>query len=155
MRRRKFIAIAAALTAAPGFAFAQEDAQQPALQPIDPANALERTFVAALNNEALRPAFRRQLLESQVALALASTAADAPPRLAEFRPGQRTGFIFTSATRMNGVAGAAAPRAMLSGRAALQRLRGNYAIVNYGLAPMLTLEPEDIVRMLETPVAPG
>jgi hypothetical protein len=121
------------------------------LQPIEPANALERAFVAALDNEEMRPIFRRLLLESPVALALSSHAGDAPPLERPLREGATTGFVFTSAARLASVLGAQAPRAVITGRAALQRLLGKYVVINFRLAPMLTLEPEDVARYLETP----
>lgn len=145
MRRRTFLI--AALAAWPCAA----SAQGLALRQIEPENALERAFVAALDNEAMRPVFRRLLVEAPVALALASNAADAPPLQRPLRDGAAAGLIFTSAARLDAVLGEDAPRAVLPGREALERLRGNYAVLNFSLAPMLTLEPEDIERYLEIP----
>jgi hypothetical protein len=157
MHRRTFVTIALTAAAWPLAAAGQAQdgapAQGLALHPIEPANALEQAFVAALDNEAMRPIFRRLLLEAPVALALASDAEDAPPLERPLREGAAAGFIFTSAARLDAVFGESAPRTVIPGRAALERLRGKYAVLNYRLAPMLTLEPEDIARYLETPEA--
>jgi len=148
MDRRSFI-IAASAAAYAAQAAAQTPAQGgPDLRPIQPENDLERSFVAALASEEQRPAFRRLLLQSQVALALASTASDAGPLLRPLDGGGRAGFIFTSASRINSVMGPTAPRAMIAGRLALERLRGNFAILNLSLSPMLRLEPPDVARLL-------
>lgn len=150
MDRRSFIITAsAAAVATQAAAQTQTPAQDaPELRPIEPENELERTFVAALSNEDQRPAFRRLLLQSQVALALASSAPDAGPLLRPLDGGGRTGFIFTGASRINSVMGPTAPRAMIAGRLALERLRGNYAVINLSLSPMLRLEPADVARFL-------
>lgn len=146
MDRRSFlIAASAAAVAAPALA---QTGGAPELTPIQPENELERTFVAALSDENQRPAFRRLLLQSQVALALASSASDAGPLLRDLDGGGRTGFVFTSASRINAVMGPTAPRAMIAGRLALERLRGNYAVINLSLSPMLRLEPPDVARLL-------
>lgn len=145
---------AAAQAQAPAAAATQEEPQLE-LRPIQAANALEHAFVAALDNPAMRPVFRRQLLESHVAVALASSAPDAPPLELDLREGVRAGVVFTSASRLDQVMGPAAPRAIMTGRAALERLRGKNVIVNLRLMPMLTLEPEDVERYLETPESPA
>lgn len=161
MHRRTFITMALAAWPLAAAAQAQEQEQEDApaqglaLQAIEPENALEQAFVAALDNEAMRPIFRRLLLDAPVALALASDAADAAPLERPLPDGAAAGFIFTSAARLDAVLGASAPRAVISGRAALERLRGKYAVLNYRLAPMLTLEPDDIARYLETPETPS
>jgi|CXWL01.1.fsa_nt_gi hypothetical protein len=159
MRRRSFVttALAAAL---PVLARAQSPtppvaAPGPQAPPeIQPQNALEYAFVAALTNEAMRPVFRRQFMEAHVVLALASDAPDAPPREVAPREGVRAGLVFTGATRLDAALGPAAPRATLTGRAALERLRGRHVVINARLAPMLVLEPEDVASYLETPEAP-
>lgn len=156
MRRRNLIAaiFAAAL---PGAALAQTQAAPatpPAPQPIQPQNALEHAFVAALTNAEMRPVFRRQLLEGHVALALTSAQANAPPREIVIRDGLSAGLVFTSVARLEAVLGPDTPRAILTGRAALERLRGKNVVINARLAPMLTLEPEDVARYLATPVSP-
>lgn len=152
LRRRRLLAAALAFAAAPVGAWAQGETgvqrRQPP-PPIAPENELERAFVAALTDEAMRPEFRRLLLASQVALAVANTAPDAPPR--ELRFGAlSTGVIFTSATRMNAVLGPTAPRRMMTGREALSLLRGKNVVINLMLTPMLTLEPDDVETYLES-----
>lgn len=158
MRRRHFFAAALAAAALPGAGRAQTPAAAPATppapQPIQPQNALEYAFVAALTNAEMRPVFRRQLLEGHVALALTSTQANAPPREIIIREGHSAGLVFTSVARLETVLGADTPRAILTGRAALERLRGKNVVINARLAPMLTLEPEDVARYLATPVSP-
>lgn len=152
MLRRIFLTSVLGALALPAAAQVQgPPALNLSLRPIEPENALERAFVAAFENEEMRPVFRRLLLDSPVALALASNAAEAPPLERPLREGATAGFIFTSAARLSSVLGEETPRAVVAGRAALERLRGKYAVVNYRLAPMLTLEPEDIARYLETP----
>ncbi len=152
MLRRGFMT--AAVAAALGSAAAQTPADAPPA-PIVPQNALEHSFVAALTNPAMRPIFRRQLLEGHVALALSGPPPNAPPREITIPSGARAGLIFTSAARLNSVLGPDTPRIVLTGRAALQRLRGKSVVINVRLAPMLTLEADDIARYLETPVTPG
>jgi hypothetical protein len=163
MLRRTFVA--SVLAAAPGLAFAQTTGAAPApgttgdivrrptglVQPIVPETELERTFLAAFSNEEMRTAFRRQFLESNVVLALASNATDAAPLERPLPGGQTATFIFTSAIRADSVMGPAAPRRTMTGRAALERVRGKYLVINYTLEPMLTLEPEDIDRFLALP----
>lgn len=156
MQRRSFLIAATAAAAWPALAHAQQQ-QQGAAPPsppgppqITPSNDLERAFLAALHDEEARPEFRRLLLESQVALALASNLADAPPRLLALGQERQAGFIFTSGERLNDVMGPSAPRALFSGREALTRLREKYVVVNWRLAPMLTLEPPDVASYLNT-----
>jgi hypothetical protein len=152
MLRRSFFAGALAGVALPAAAQTQgAPALNLSLRPIEPQNALEHAFVAALGNEEMRPVFRRLLLESPVALALASAEDNAPPLERPLPDGSSAGFVFTSAARLSSVLGEDAPRAVIAGRAALERLRGKHAVINFRLAPMLTLEPEDIARYLETP----
>ncbi len=167
MKGRHFVAVLIALSAMAAGAQAQTQTPAPgtqaqselpnrlALRPIEPANALENAFVSALTNEAMRPIFRRQLLESHVALALASGEADAAPLEITLREGVRASLVFTSASRLDEVMGPQTPRVILTGRAALERLRGKNVIVNARLMPMLTLEPEDVTSYLETPTAEG
>jgi hypothetical protein len=163
MLRRTFVA--SALAAAPGIALAQttgstrtpsttgDIVRRPTglVQPIVPETELERTFLAAFSNEDMRSAFRRQFLESNVVLALATSASDSPPLERPLPNDQRMTFIFTSAARADSVMGPAAPRRAMSGRAALERVRGKYLLINYTLEPMLTLEPDDIDRFLALP----
>jgi hypothetical protein len=158
MRRRLFLAAGAALAAVPALARAQETEAPPApaqqrvaLQPIEPENALEYAFVSALTNEAMRAVFRRYLLDTHVVLALAGPGNDAAPLEVELHDGTRSVAIFTSATRINTVLGEEAPRIIINGRAALERVRDKNVVINFRLIPMLTLEPEDVQRYLETP----
>jgi hypothetical protein len=160
MRRRVFVSAALAAAAWPAFAQAQTataptpaPATPPAAAPITPQNALETTFVAALTDEQMRPVFRRQLLEAPVALVLASSAPDAPPREFPVRDGVTTSAVFTSSTRLDTVLGPAASRTIVTGRDALTRLRGKNVVINPGLVPMLTLEAEDVELWLEPPLA--
>lgn len=149
MQRRSFLIAASAAAAWPALAHAQQGAAGGPRQ-ITPGNDLERAFIAALNDEEARPEFRRLLLESQVALALASNLDEAPPRLLALGQNGQAGFIFTSAERLNEVMGPSAPRVVLSGREALTRLRDKFVVVNWRLAPMLTLEPPDVASYLNT-----
>lgn len=157
MRRRLFVGLFIGSCALTGAALAQGVAAPGvSLGPpqITPQNPLEQAFVDAMDSEALRPAFRRQLLQSRVVLALASSAPDAAPREIAPRDGVRAGMVFTSNARIDAVLGPAAPRAMMTGRAALERLRGRHVLVNARLAPMLVLEPEDVADYLAAPAAP-
>jgi hypothetical protein len=163
MLRRTFVA--GVLAAAPGIAFAQTtgSTRAPAtsgdvvrrptglVQPIVPETELERTFLAAFSNEDMRSAFRRQFLESNVVLALQTNATDSAPLERPLPNRQSASFIFTSLTRADSVMGPAAPRRSMTGRAALERVRGKYLVINYTLEPMLTLEPDDIERFLAMP----
>ena len=143
----------------PAAAFAQT--QQPAAPaptprpgsppPITPQNALEYAFVSALSNENMRPIFRRYLMETHVALALASAEDDAPVRELRVREGFTAGAIFTSEQRLTQALGADAPHIMINGRAALTRLVGKNVVINPGFVPMLTLEPTDVAAYLMTP----
>ncbi|MGD9966654.1 MAG: hypothetical protein AB7T59_09055 [Hyphomonadaceae bacterium] len=160
MRRRSFV-IGLVAAAAPSLTLAQTGGNpqggntarraQALENPIVPETDLERTFLAAFSDESMRTAFRRQLLESQIVLALANNAPDAPPLERDLPNNNRAAFIFTSLARAEAVMGPAAPRRLMTGRAALERLRGKYLIVNYSLEPMLTLEPDDIERFLAMP----
>jgi len=123
-------------------------AQNVNLSPIIPTNELERAFLAALNDPTQRAVFRRVLLESQVALALASDEHDAPPRLLDLGDNREAGFVFTSNERLSVVLGPGVPRRVMSGRQALERLRGKHVVLNWRLAPMLTLEPADVESYL-------
>lgn len=117
--------------------------------PIQPANALEHTFVAALTNAEMRPVFRRMLLESQVALALDSGGEEV--RTVPIQGERTAAAIFTSPARLRVILGADAPFEVMTGRAALARVREGNVAINIGWAPMLTLEPEDIAQWLEAP----
>ncbi len=157
MLRRTFLASAIALTAAP--AWGQQEAtrperpQQPDLEPYQPTNALERSFAAAYSNEALRPAFRRAFLESPVLLALASSAADAPPLLRALRGQDRAAFVFTSLPLLARRLGVGAAHVTLTGREALQRIAPNFVAINFGFAPMLVLDPPGVQAFLDVPAS--
>jgi hypothetical protein len=151
--------LASAFAAWPAMAFAQGQ-QQPAAQPpqqrgaqatITPQNALEYAFVSALTNQNMRPIFRRYLMETHVALALASAEEDAPPREINLREGFIAGAIFTSEQRLKTVLGEDAPHIIINGRAAFTRLAGKNIAINPGLVPMMTLEPTDVAAYLLTP----
>jgi hypothetical protein len=141
-------------TAAPNTHAQTSAPEQPELEPYEPSNALERTFMAAYANEAMRPAFRRQFLESHVLLVMQSDAADAQPQLAPMRGTDRAAFIFTSAALLDQRMGPATPRLSLTGRAALQRLRLNHVVINVGYAPMLMLDPPGVAGFLDIPATP-
>ena len=160
MLRRTLLIGALGVWPATAFGQTQQPAQQqPAAQPnqsaqppvITPQNALEYAFVSALTNENMRPIFRRYLMETHVALALASAEEDAPPRELRVRDGFIAGAIFTSEQRLKHVLGEDAPHIIINGRAAFTRLAGKNIVINPGLAPMLTLEPPDVAAYLLTP----
>ena len=150
-----------ALGAWPASVFAQTPAgQQPAATPpaanqtpgpITPTNALEYASVSALNNEGMRPIFRRYLMETHVALALTTADDNSPPRRVRVRDDFTAGAIFTSEERLTHALGADAPHIMINGRAALTRLVGGNVVINPGYVPMLTLEPADVAAYLMTP----
>ena len=118
-------------------------------EPIDPTTPLEFAFVQAQVDAGMRPVFRQYLLDRSVVLAV-SEGPDQAPREVQVRDGFLAGAIFTSAARMDAVLGADAPRIVLNGRAALERLRGKNAVINFRLVPMLTLDDEDVARYLAT-----
>jgi hypothetical protein len=136
--------------AAPGISLS-EAAPSVSVAPIEPENALEYAFVSALTNEAMRPVFRRYLLDTHIVMAMTNARDNAEPLEVELQGGQRAVAVFTSATRINAVLGADAPRITLNGRAALERLNSKNVVINYRLIPMLTIEPEDVQRYLATP----
>lgn len=155
MRRRTFVA--AALASIPAIAHAQTAAPPAPVgtttpvhaDPIDPATPLEFAFVAGLSDARMRPIFRRYLLDTSVVMALAE-GSESEPREVQVRTGFTAGAIFTTAARMDAVLGADSPRIVLNGRAALERLRGKNAVINFRLVPMLTLDDEDIATYLAT-----
>lgn len=166
--RRRTILQAAALLLTPGAAWAQAapgigtgppittnpQRAPAALQThtIQPENPLEQAFLAAFEREAARTSFRRTLVTSTVALALADATPESAPRYVEAPresgPALHAGAIYTSPVRLQAVFGANAPYVAVTGRQALERLRGRNAVLNFGLIPMLTLEAEDIARYL-------
>ncbi|MEZ5994960.1 MAG: hypothetical protein R3C25_04340 [Hyphomonadaceae bacterium] len=156
MLRRNLLAAAVCAAASPaaaqtGPATGAADPQQSESRPIQPQNALEYAFLSALTDERMRPIFRRYLMETHVALALASADQNSRVRMFEIRPGFQAAAIFTSTARIDEVMGAGTPRIVISGRAALERLRESNVVINPGLVPMLTLEPEDVALYLATP----
>jgi hypothetical protein len=159
---RRFILLAA-FAAAPAWAQTPPAAQpaqtpvaapMPELQAYEPSNALERAFIAAYQNEAMRPAFRRQFLDSHVFVVMQSNAPDAQPRLAPMRGVDRAAFIFTSPDLLDQRMGPETPRLALTGRAALQRLHANHVVINVGYAPMLMLDPAGVAGFLGLPTPP-
>ena len=145
MLRRTILTGSLAAAAMPAIAHAQAAMT---LGQIRPENDLERAFLDAFRDPALRPAFRRALLTNQVALALANSAPDSPPRIMQARENVSFGMIYSSAARLSGVWGPASPRAMLTGRQALTRLSGQNVAFNFRLVPNLTLEAEDVAEYL-------
>lgn len=125
--------------------------------PITPANPLEQAFVDAFTRESARPVFRRLLMTSQVAVAMASTSPESPPLFVDVSAAVtggapfHGGAIFTSADRLHAALGPNAPFAMMTGRDALERLRGRDVVLNVHLAPVLTLQADDVSRYLDQP----
>lgn len=126
-------------------------AQQVQLQPYEATNALERSFEAAYRSEAMRPAFRRQFLESHVFLVTQSNAPDAPALLRPLRGNDRAALIFTNTELLERRMGPSAPRVSLTGRAALQRLGQHHVAINIGYDPMLVLDPAGVADFLGIP----
>jgi hypothetical protein len=153
MRRRTFLAatIAGALTSGPAMAQIQTGRPPPV---IEPQNALERALIAATDpgaGEPQRDAFRRLFLRSEVALALSANAPDAPPAQIEPRPGFQTCLIFTSSARVTEIMGDGAPRIVLTGRQALERVRGANVVINLNRRPFITLDAEGVEGFLALP----
>jgi hypothetical protein len=134
--------------AADGPPVPREDAP-PVPREIEAENALEHDFLAAFANPAMRATFRLRLLESLVALALETQTLNSPPHMIPLGEDNEAGLIFTSPSRLASVLGPEAARMMVTGRQALTRLRGKHVALNYGLLPMLTLEPSDIENFLQ------
>lgn len=158
MLRRTLVLSTLAAMAAP--AWAQTTAQgpneqaSPELQDYAPSNDLERSFIAAYRNEQMRPEFRRQFLETNVLVVMASGAPDAPPLMRTLRGEDRAALIFTSGALLDRRFGPATPRVALTGRAALRRLSQNHVVINFGYAPMLMLDPPGIAGFLDIPATP-
>ena len=157
MRRRAVLLGAAGAAMAGGLvrsAWAQADDTQagaapPVLREIEAENALEHDFLAAFANPEMRATFRLRLLQSLVTLALETQTPDSPPRLIPLGEDDEAGLIYTSPSRLASVLGPETARMVLTGRQALTRLRGKHVALNYGLLPMLTLEPSDIENFLQ------
>ena len=125
--------------------------------PITPENPLETAFVAAFTRESARPVFRRLLVSSQVAVAMASATPESPPLSVDVSAAVtggsdfHGGAIFTSLNRLHQALGPNAPYAMMTGRQALERLRGRSVVLNIHLLPVLTLEADDVAQYLAQP----
>lgn len=148
MRRRAFVTASLAALAAP--AFAQTAPTAPSSPPpmITPQNPLEESFLEAFDTPSLRASFRREFLGSPVALALSARDPGAPPRSIRLRNGAYACLIFTSAARAAEVMGPGSPKLVVTGREALERVRGTNVIININLTPYLTLEAEDVEAYL-------
>lgn len=146
MNRRALIAMLG-FAALPASAWAQQQRAPRTPPPITPENELERAFLAALADAEARPMFRRTFLASQVSVAMANAEADAEPLELTFGE-LRTGAIFTSTSRQDAILGPASARRVMSGRQALQHMRGKNVVINMMMTPMLTLEPEDVENFL-------
>lgn len=158
----KRVALAVCLiAAAPTLAFAQaaltlpqkqQAAPQrqapPPMDHIEPANQVERTLIAALSDEAQRPAFRQQFLAAQVSVAMMSNAANAQPMEFPIRQNAMFAAVFTSAARQDQVLGPNSSRRVMTGREALTLLRGKNVAINPQLSPMITLEASDVATWL-------
>jgi hypothetical protein len=128
----------------------------PARAAIEPANDLERAFVTAAHQANARAAFRRTFLASQVALATMSADANAPAREIRLGPGGDACLIFTSNARATQVMGANSPRQLMTGRQALERIRGAHlVIININMDPYLTLDAAGIEAFLAAEAAPA
>ena len=125
----------------------------PQFEPIQPQTALEQTFVQAFRSPAMRPAFRRQFLESNVLLVTVSRAANAAPQFGEV-PGGRAAMIFTSDALLERRLGDDTPRIGMTGRAALERVRQHSVAINIGYEPTLLLDPEGVASFLGIPPSP-
>jgi hypothetical protein len=123
---------------------------------IEPANDLERAFVTAAHQANARAAFRRTFLASQVALATVSAAANAPAREIRLGPGGDACLIFTSNARATQIMGPNSPRQLMTGRQALERIRGAHlVIININMDPYLTLDAAGIEAFLGAEAAPA
>jgi hypothetical protein len=141
MRRRTFLtATLAALAASSALAQTQTVNLAPF---IEPRNDLERALLAATDEgagEPQRDAFRRLFLRSEVALVLSANAPDSPPAQIEPRPGYHTCLIFTSSARVTEIMSDGTPRIVLTGRQALERVRGTNVVINLNRRPFIVLD---------------
>lgn len=155
MLRRTLLFSALAAATAPAFAQTAETppAAAPQFEPIDPQTALEQTFVHAFRTPAMRPAFRRQFLESNVLLVTVSTAPDAAARFHPV-PGGEAAMIFTSDALLERRLGDDTARVGMTGREALMRVREHSVAINLGYEPTLLLDPEGIANFLDIPASP-
>jgi hypothetical protein len=123
---------------------------------IQPANDLERAFINAAHQASARTAFRHTFLTSQVALATTTAAANSPAREIRLGPGGDACLIFTSNARATQIMGAQAPRQLMTGREALERIRGAHlVIININMDPYLTLDAAGIEAFLAADTAPA
>ncbi len=155
MLRRTVLFSALAAAATPAFAQTAETPAPmaaPQFETIEPATALEQTFVQAFRSPAMRPAFRRQFLESNVLLVTVSRAPNAAPQFGEV-PGGQAAMIFTSDALLERRLGDDTPRLGMTGRAALMRVREHSVAINIGYEPTLLLDPEGISNFLEIPAS--
>lgn len=135
--------------AAPGVNVNSSAHPTPTRTAMQPANDLERAFVNAAHQASARTAFRHTFLDSQVALATVSTAPNAPAREIRLGPGGEACLIFTSDARATQIMGAGAPRQLMTGRQALERIRGApLVIININMDPYLTLDAAGIDAFL-------
>ncbi|MFZ2029105.1 MAG: hypothetical protein WAU68_02265 [Vitreimonas sp.] len=143
--------------AAPGInANANASPATPTRAAIEPMNDLERAFVNAAHQASARAAFRHTFLTSQVALATMSAAANAPAREIRLGPGGDACLIFTSDARATQIMGPNSPRQLMTGREALQRIRGAHlVIININMDPYLTLDGAGIEAFLGAETAPA
>jgi hypothetical protein len=152
MHRRAFVTAALAALAATQ---ASAQTQTPAATPfIEPQNELERALVAATDQgagDAQRNAFRRLFLRSNVALALSANAPEAPPAQIQLPGGVNTCLIFTSSARATEIMGESTPRIVLTGRQALERVRGTNVVININRRPYLTLDAAGVDGFLSLP----
>lgn len=152
MQRRTFLAALLCASTRVGAAHAQTPPHE--LPLIEPRNDLERALLAATDQgagEPQRDAFRRLFLRSEVALALSANTPDAPPAQIEMRPGFHACLIFTSSARVTEIMGESAPRVVLLGRQALERVRGANVVININRRPFVTLDAEGVEGFLALP----
>lgn len=142
--------------AAPGInANASAANAAPSRSAIEPTNDLERAFISAAHQASARAAFRRTFLTSQVALATMTAAANSPARQVRLGPGGDACLIFTSNARATQIMGSQAPRQLMTGREALERIRGAHlVIININMDPYLTLDAAGIEGFLGAEAAP-
>jgi hypothetical protein len=148
MRRRTFLtATLAALAASSAFA-------QNLMPVIEPQNDLERALIAATDagaGEPQRDMFRRLFLRSEVALVLSANAPESPPAQIEPRQGYHTCLIFTSSARVTEIMSDSTPRIVLTGRQALERVRGTNVVINLNRRPFIVLDAAGVEGFLALP----
>ena len=115
---------------------------------INPENDLEIAFLAAYRDPSARDAFARTLLRSEVAIPMQNDAPDSPPQLVRTSSGFRGVAMYTSSKRLVAIRGPATQQLLLTGRQALTRCHDAGVVLNPGLAPYITLDPDEIARYL-------